>query len=54
MFKNTLRRYRKYRYDRRYDYPAMFMSITLALELLKVLAVAGIAYGVYFLVTQYL
>ena len=52
MFKNARRRYRKYRFDHRYDYPAMFASIWLMSALMKVLAVAVVTYGLYFVVVK--
>ena len=54
MFKKSFRKYRRYRYDHRYDYPVMFFSISVAVVLLKVLAVAGGTYALYVSVTQFL
>lgn len=52
MFKKTFRRYRKYRYDHRFDYPVMFFSIELLLLMLKICGVAVLTYGLYLAVLK--
>lgn len=51
MFKRLRRRFRMYRYEHQYDHPILFSGILLLTELLKILAVAVAAYGLYKVIT---
>ena len=50
MFKSARRKYRRYHSEHQFDYPALFFSIGLVSNLLKVLAVAVVTYAMFLVI----